>query len=124
VKRLIAAAAMAAALAACGGGGGEDKSIFSLWTRDGDGAKFDLSGARFGADNYVYLFTQEGTRCICNLAVIGDESAGAIAFTGCISSPYNASRNRSCEALDGSGNYTKANSILTLTREGRSGTFR
>ena len=47
----------AALLAGCGGGGGdESKDLFSLWTRDGDGVKLELSGGSFGTDGLINFF--------------------------------------------------------------------
>ena len=111
-------------LGACGGGGGSDKDLFSLWTRDGTGTPLDLSTAGFGSENYLNLYTVDGTRCICNLAIIGTQESGSIAVTGCISVPYNASKNPQCEASNGVGTYSKPGDVLSITRNGATGTFR
>jgi hypothetical protein len=109
---LILTAALA--LTACGGGS-DDKELFSLWTRNGDNATFDLRGMRFGSGNYIELFGQDGTRCLCNVAVIGTQESGSMAVTGCISAPYNPARQPTCEAANVAGNYSKAPEALTLT---------
>lgn len=111
-------------LAACGGGGNDSKDLFSIWTRDGDNATFDFTAMHFGTDNYLSIFTQDGTKCICNFAVIGTQEQGSFAATGCISIPYNARRQPSCEAVNRSGNYTKTDSVLTMYVAGSSATLR
>lgn len=113
----------ALALTACGGGS-DSKDLFSLWNREGNNAPLDLSGAGFGTENYLNAYTQDGTRCICNLAIIGTQESGTIAITGCIASPYDSSRDPQCKALNGSGTYSKSPDVLTITRDGQSGTFR
>ena len=111
-------------LSACGGGGGdESKDLFSLWTRDGDGMKLELSGGAFGTEGLINFYTQDGTRCMCDLAIIGSQGEGSIAVTGCISIPYSPSKNPQCTALNGTGSYTKNNATLTITRNGQTGTF-
>lgn len=112
-------------LAACGGGGGGDsKDLFSIWTRDGDGGTFDLSSAQFGTENYMTAFTRDGTQCICRLAIIGTQDKGTMALNSCISSPYNSSKNRQCEQMNGTGNYTNADAVLTLSGSNGTATFR
>lgn len=122
MKKLLLASVVVV-LSACGGGGGESKDLFSVWTRDGTNAPLDLSASQFGPDNHLNAYTADGTRCICDLAIIGDQGGGTIAITGCISIPYNASKNPQCVALQGSGNYTKNDGTLTITRNGQTGTF-
>jgi len=109
---LILTAALA--LTACGGGS-DNKDLFSLWTRNGDNATFDLRGLSFGSGSFIELYGQDATRCICNLAVIGTQESGAMAVTGCISAPFNAARQPTCEAANVTGNYSKAPESLTLT---------
>jgi hypothetical protein len=123
MKSAFLALSAALALTACGGGGGESKSLFSLWERDGNGSQLDLSSAQFGSDNEVNFYTQDGTRCICDLAIIGDQGGGTLAVTGCISIPYNASKNPQCVALQGSGSYSKSDGTLSITRNGSTSTF-
>lgn len=123
MKKVLSVLAVAASLAACGGGGGDSKDLFSVWTRDSTNATLDLSASQFGPDNHLNAYTTDGTRCICDLAIIGDQGSGSIAITGCISIPYNASRNPQCVALQGTGNYTKNDGTLTIMRNGQSSTF-
>lgn len=125
MRRFLAAVAAAVALTACGGGGddGPTKNLFSVWTSDVNGATFDLSGVQFGTDNLANFYTFDGTRCICDLAVIGTQESGSMALTGCISVPYNATRQKTCEALNSGGNYTNLSAVLTLSGPNRSTTF-
>jgi hypothetical protein len=122
MKRFFAITALV--LAGCGGGGDSSKDLFSVWNRQGDNAPIDLSAARFGTDNYLNAYTADGTRCICNLAIIGAQESGSIAVTGCISSPYNSRRQPLCEAINGAGTYTKTSDTLTINRNGGTGVFR
>lgn len=108
------------ALTACGGGGDDapQKDLFSLWTNTQTGAPLELTGGTFGADNHVNMYSQDGTRCICDAAVIGTQQSGTVALTGCISVPYNSSRQPMCEAMNRSGSYTNSDAVLTLTING------
>lgn len=121
MKPMTLAAALL--LGACGGGGDDSKDLFSIWTRDSDNATFDLSSAGFSTENYMTAFTQDGTKCICNFAVIGTQEQGSMALSGCISIPYNSTKNPQCEAINGSGTYTKSGSVLSLTGKNGTGTF-
>jgi hypothetical protein len=124
MKNIAIALAAAAALSACGGGSGSDsKNLFSLWTNTQTGALIELSGGDFGVSK-INLYTLDATRCICDLSIIGNQGAGNIAITGCISVPYNQQRNPQCEALNGTGNYTKTTDTLTITSARGSATFR
>lgn len=118
MKAWIKSASLVAVLAlgACGGGGGDDsKDLFSIWTRDGDNATFDLRGGQFSTPLYMYFFAQNGTRCICTTTVIGTEEQGSYAISSCIASPYSASADKLCKPINGTGNYTNSNKVLTLT---------
>lgn len=122
IKRAVLSSVVV--LTACGGGGDSSKDLFSVWTRDGDNATFDFTYMKFGTDNYLTAFPPDGTKCICNFALIGTQEQGSFAATGCISIPYNARRQPSCEALNRGGNYTKSDSVLTLSSSAGSVTFR
>lgn len=125
MKKQLAMIAATMALAACGGGGGEEsKDLFSLWTRDGDAATFDLTGMKFGSENLINLYGRDGTRCICDVAVVGTQQSGSMAVTGCISIPYNSKRQPTCEAANITANYTNQAAVLTLTSSRGSVTFR
>jgi hypothetical protein len=123
MKKYIAAVAASIVLTACGGGS-DSKDLFSLWKSEQTGAPLDLSASQFGSDNLLNAYTADGTRCICDLAIIGEQSSGTIAVTGCISIPYNADRNPQCVALNGGGTYSKTSDVLTVNRNGGTGTFR
>lgn len=116
-------AAVCLVLASCGGGA-DDKDLFSLWKAEATGAPMDLTGAKFGSDNNINLYTTDGTRCICDLAIVGDQKSGTIALTGCISIPYNAVKDKQCVAFDGAGSYSKTSTVLTLVKGGSTTTFK
>lgn len=122
MRNVIASLAIVTALSACGGGS-DSKSLFSLWTNTQTGALLELSGGDFGSRK-LDLYTLDATRCICDLAIIGNQGAGNIAITGCISIPYNRDRNPQCEALNTTGNYTKTTDTLTITTARGSATFK
>lgn len=127
LKALSVAVIASAALVGCGGGGDGDedsKDLFSLWTRDGNNAKLDLTGLTFGAGQYMYLFTADATKCVCEVAIIGTQGEGTAALTGCISTPYNSARNAQCEASNAVANYTKIDGVLTLRTASGAATFR
>lgn len=115
-----------AALLGCGGGGGDEdsKSLFSLWTRDGDNVKLDLNGLGFGTGQYMYVITPDATKCICEVSIIGNESSGTAALTGCISTPYSSARNAQCEASNTVANYTYSQNVLTLGNANGTFTYR
>ncbi len=114
----------ALALTACGGGGDDEKSVFSLWTRDGDSGTLDLRGASFGQDWTISLYLKDATNCLCTMTVIGDESKGSYVLGRCISNPYSASVNGQCTALNQTGNYTNAANVLTLAGPNSTTTYR
>jgi hypothetical protein len=124
MKKTIATLCAALALTACGGGGGDDKSVFGLWTRDGDNATLDLRGASFGQDWTISLFLRDATNCLCTMTVIGDESKGSYVLGRCISNPFNAAVNRQCQALNQTGNYTNTGNVLTLVGPNGAATYR
>lgn len=123
MKKVALTLAAVFALSACGGGD-DSKDLFSLWKSEQTGAPLELSGSQFGSDNLLNAYTVDGTRCICDLAIIGNQGGGTIAVTGCISIPYNKLKDPQCKALQGSGSYSKTSDVLTITRNGGTGTFR
>lgn len=125
LTKKIAAASAIALLTACGGGGDDpSKDLFSIWTREGSGATMDIRGASFGTPHYLYAFTQDGTQCICQLTVIGEQDKGSFAMSRCISTPYNRVKNPQCEALNVGGNYTNVSALLTLSTARGTATYR
>ncbi len=123
-KKIFAASAVAL-LTACGGGSDEpSKDLFSLWTQDGTGATMDIRGAGFGNPHYLYAFSPTGTKCICQLTVIGEQDKGSFALSSCISTPYNSTKNPQCEAMNVAGNYTNLSAILTLSTQRGTVTYR
>lgn len=116
---------VAAAIALAGCGGGDDsKDLFSLWKSEQTGAPLDLTGGKFGSDGLISFYTADGTKCSCELAIIGDQGSGTVAVTGCISIPYNKLKDPQCIALQGSGTYSKTSEVLTVTRNSGTSTFR
>lgn len=122
--KTLAASALVISLAACGGGGDDSKGLFSLWTNTTTGSNLDLRGAQFGSSNVIALYPPSAVRCLCNLAIIGEEQAGSYAITGCIVSPYNSRTNGQCTALNSTGNYTNAGDVLTLVGPRSTTTYR
>lgn len=122
--KTLAASVLAISLAACGGGGDDGKSVFGLWTRDGDNATLDLRGASFGQDWTISLYLKDATNCLCTMTVIGDESKGSYVLGRCISNPYSARVNGQCTALNHTGNYTNAGGVLTLAGPAATTTYR
>lgn len=113
-------AASLALLTACGGGGDDtpQKELFSLWANTQTGAPLELTGGSFGTENHINMYSTDGTRCICDAAIIGTQQSGTVALTGCISIPYNSSRQPMCEAMNRGGSHTNANAVLTLAING------
>jgi hypothetical protein len=95
-----------------------------FWTRDGTGTPLDLRGGTFGSDGHLNAYTADGTRCICDLAVIGSQQSGSVALTGCISIPYDPGRDPQCKALQATGTYSKPGDVLTITANGQTSTYR
>ena len=123
-KKVFSASAIAL-LTACGGGSDDpSKDLFSIWTQDGTGATMDIRGGSFGKPHYLYAFSPTGTKCICQLTVIGEQDKGSFALSSCISTPYSSAKNPQCEAMNVAGNYTNLNAILTLSTQRGSTTYR
>ena len=123
MKSILGVLAVAATLAlgACGGGSDGSKELFSLWTRDGDKAVLDISGGKFSTPSYMYLYPAGGIKCICETNILGTQAQGSFAVTGCIASPYNATDDQQCKALNMTGTYANQSNVLTLSSS--KGTF-
>lgn len=110
MKRLALTLSLLFIVASCGGGGGgsSDKSLFSLWTADINGAVLDFSDFGFGA-NSTTIFLTSGAVCNCAINFTGDEGEGIISIYSC--SLYSGSGD--CGTQEGSFRYSKAPELLT-----------
>lgn len=124
IKKILTIAAISV-LTACGGGGDDDssKELFSVWTRDGDAATFDLSGIGFGQHN-IFVIDRDGSQCNCVLTVIGTQEQGTMALNQCTYVVGSSSRDPGCSSRNVAGNFTNRNSVLTLSSSNGSVTFR
>jgi len=122
MRKLLLSAVVA--LSACGGGGDDGKPVASLWTRESDGATFDLRAVEFSKEQVLSLYTKDGVNCLCTLIVVGDDSQGSYALTSCIASPWNATDDKQCKPMNSGGNYTNTGTILTMTGQAGSITYR
>ncbi|UCU92309.1 hypothetical protein [Hydrogenophaga taeniospiralis] len=123
VKIFFKVAALAVAistLAACGGGD-DSKDLFSLWTRDDDGGRVDLSGGTLGAPFVLSTFDSDASQCNCTFHFIGTQDSGRLVINQCyfVSSP--TGRDPGCSTRGGVGDYSKSGDILTYS--GPLGTF-
>lgn len=118
----VITAAIAMTLTACGGGS-DTKGLFSLWKNTENGAPLDLSNAAFNTPLFPTFILPE-TQCICEAIIVGDHGSGSFGLSRCISTPYNASVNAQCQALNGAGTYSNNGSILTLNFGGGTATYR
>jgi hypothetical protein len=112
------------ALSACGGGGDDAKPVASLWTRDGDGATIDLRALQFSTEHVLSIYTKTGVNCLCTVVLVGDDSKGSYALTRCIANPWNATDDRQCKPMNGGGNYTNTGTVLTMTGQSGSVSYR
>ena len=111
-------------LAGCGGGGDDGKDLFSVWTRDGDGATVDLTKAQFSTPAGAFFISQDGSQCNCVLTIIGTQSNGTIARNQCYYVRGSSSRDPGCAASNGAANYTNGGGVLTLSASTGTFTFR
>lgn len=126
MSRLFNAAvfSIAVLVAACGGSGGDSKDLFSLWTRDGDGARIDLSGGAFSTPFSWSEFDRDGSQCNCVIRAIGDQSSGSFVINQCYYVRGSSSRDPGCGNRNRTGNYTNSDAVLTITGSGGTATFR
>lgn len=125
MKLAIAAVAIAT-LTACGGGGGDSKDLFSLWTRDGDGVRIDLSGGALSTPFQLALFRTNGAQCNCTMTVIGTQDAGNVVINQCYFVVGSAAKAPvpACTVHNSVGSYTKTNDVLTLSGPNGTASFR
>ena len=91
----------------------EDKSIFSIWTRD-DGLRLDFEGARFNIPFVTTAIFPDGAKCSCRGVISGAESLGAIKASSC-SYIGGGAGDPGCVFYENNGvpyTYTKENSTL------------
>ena len=105
----------ALSVTACGGGGDDGKPLASIWTNTETGSTLDMRSVQPGTESVVALFPPSAVRCLCRLSVIGTDSSGSFAITGCIVSPFDSRTNGQCTALNATGNYSNTGDLLTLT---------
>lgn len=119
MKLAIAALAIAT-LTACGGGGNDSKDLFSLWVRDGDGARIDLTGGALNEPFLVSTFDPDASQCNCTLHFIGTQDSGKAVINQCyfVSSPK---KDPGCSSRGGTSDYSKIGNVLTVTAP--TGTF-
>lgn len=125
MKLLIAAVAIAT-LTACGGGGGDSKDLFSLWTRDGDGVRFDFSGGAFSMPSQLALFRANGAQCNCTMTVVGTQDSGNVVINQCyyVAGSASGEPNPKCTIHNGVGSYSKTSDVLTLSGPNGTANFR
>lgn len=115
--KLFKPAALCAAilLTACGGGD-DSKDLFSLWTRDGDGARIDLSGGALSTPFQLALFRSNGAQCNCTLTAVGTQNSGTFVINQCFYVVGSASSapTPACTIHNGTSSYTKTSSVLTI----------
>jgi hypothetical protein len=124
VKKPIKAIALAIAittLAACGGGSDDSKDLFSLWVRDGDGGRIDLTGGALNTPFVMATFDADASQCNCSFHFIGTQDSGKSVINQCyfVSSP--TGRNPGCSSRGGTFDYSKSGNVLTVS--GAPGTF-
>jgi len=111
---------MALLIAACGGDpeAPEPKDLFSYWQDENTSFGIDMAGSAFG-NNLIEFWFPEANKCICNLNIIGDQDSGSYILTECIYIPPSIGgtgngTDPGCEAIDGTGSYSKTSDVLTL----------
>ena len=125
-KTIIAASAIALLAAGCGGGGDDSKDVFSLWTRDGDGVRIDLTGGAFSTPFQLALFRPNGAQCNCTMTIIGTQASGSVVINQCHYVVGSAAREPEpkCSVHNSTGSYTKTSDVLTLTGPAGTANFR
>lgn len=127
VKKPIKAIALAIAvttLAACGGGGDDSKDLFSLWVRDGDGGRIDLSSGSLGVPFVMSSFDADASQCNCTFHFIGTQDSGRLVVNQCyfVSSP--TGRDPGCSSRGGVADYSRSGNVMTVSGQGVTTTYR
>ena len=113
----------------CSSGGGDSapasKDLFSLWTEDGTNSKFDFTGGSFSNSFPFTLFFVGGEACNCDLTFLGTQASGSWILNSCVYDFGSGSGDPGCNALNSTGTYSKASTILTITNStGETDTYR
>lgn len=129
MKSLLKPVALCAAvlLSACGGGSdGDSKDLFSLWTRETDGVRIDLSGGALRTPFAIAFFRANGAQCNCTMTVIGEQSSGSVVINQCFYVVGSAAQepDPKCTIHNSTGSYTKSRDVLTLTGPNGTANFR
>lgn len=115
LSKIFAMLALGMFLSACGGGSdSNEKSLFSLWKRTSDGMPVDMSGGSFSSPGIMNFYTNNGSRCQCELIVIGDNVSGAGAVSSCKYVVGTSTRNPGCGVFNGTYRYSVTGDTLTL----------
>lgn len=124
--KTIAAVSVVAFLTACDGGGGGDKDLFSLWTRDGDSVRIELTGGALSTPFALALFRPDGAQCNCTMTVIGTQQSGSVVINQCFYVTGSAAQapTPACSVHNSTGSYTKTSDVLTLTGPNGTANFR
>lgn len=127
ITRVFLASALGIFLSACGGGGddADDKTLFSLWKRVPDGAPVDLSTAAFNTPSNFVFFDLDGSRCSCEMVILGDNASGVASISSCTYVSGSGPKDPGCSARNGGYRYTNSDATLTLTApNGTTSTFK
>lgn len=85
------------------------KPLFSIWTEANNYYQMDLRSVQFGVSSNVTVTAITTQTCSCKVLAQGSESAGTMAFSGCVGSYSD------CASFNVSGSYTKSSaSILQI----------
>jgi hypothetical protein len=91
------------------------KDLFSLWTEDGTDAKFDFSSGKLNESFPMAFFFVGGEICNCDLLFLGTQSSGSWVLNSCVYDFGSGAGDPGCNALNGTGTYSKAATVLTIT---------
>lgn len=80
------------------------KSIFSVWTEEGNVFSVDLRSTKFGITSEAYITSGTVGSCTCQVLIQGSEASGTLNFLSCTNGSIG------CIELRPSGTYTKSSS--------------